>query len=327
MMRKILNVPVSPLNVLVALVLLAGVGYVLLKPKPHRKNTEEFQPDRYMWPQAPTTKFSVKKVGEALKELDPSELVLGVSVGKESRAYPINMLNHQPATKVVNDVLGGRPLMATWCDSAHNAIIYSRLVEDKTLTFGVFGQLWKGSMVMYDQDTMTHWSHLLGQAKRGLLKGKRLQPIPSLVTDWESWSRLYPEGTVAFLPKGISEYTPKVYEDREKYLLGIAGNGRSRTWIFIDLEKKTPINDTWEEQAVLVVFDPAHSSARLYGRTVQGRVLTFGLEGKELRDRETGTTWEMLSGRATAGPLAGQSLLSLPAIVSYRKIWNDFFSE
>lgn len=42
-----------------------------------------------------------------------SELVLGVVVGGEARAYPINMLT-SPRREIINDNLGGRPIAATW---------------------------------------------------------------------------------------------------------------------------------------------------------------------------------------------------------------------
>ena len=40
-------------------------------------------------------------------------LVLGVTVGEESRAYPINMLTG-PSREILNDALGGRAIAATW---------------------------------------------------------------------------------------------------------------------------------------------------------------------------------------------------------------------
>lgn len=43
--------------------------------------------------------------------LRPGELVLGVSVGGQSRAYPLKILNWHEAA---NDVLGGKPIVATW---------------------------------------------------------------------------------------------------------------------------------------------------------------------------------------------------------------------
>jgi hypothetical protein len=41
------------------------------------------------------------------------ELVLGVTEGDESRAYPINMLCG-PRREIINDELGGRSIAATW---------------------------------------------------------------------------------------------------------------------------------------------------------------------------------------------------------------------
>ena len=122
---------------------------------------------------------------------------------------------------------------------------------------------------------------------------------------------------------GLLKDTP-VYEERDKFLLGIADHGRSKAWSFVDLEKKTPIHETWDGQPIVVVFDTTRSTPRLFRRTVKGQVLTFAQEGKHLKDQETGTTWDALSGQATAGPLAGQRLDCLPAIISYRKIWNNF---
>lgn len=41
------------------------------------------------------------------------ELVLGVVVGEAARAYPINTLTG-PRREIINDVLGGRSIAATW---------------------------------------------------------------------------------------------------------------------------------------------------------------------------------------------------------------------
>jgi len=51
-----------------------------------------------------------KEVKEQVLE---SELVLGVVVGEEARAYPINMLTG-PSREIINDSLGGQWIAATW---------------------------------------------------------------------------------------------------------------------------------------------------------------------------------------------------------------------
>jgi hypothetical protein len=64
-------------------------------------------------PQPALTEFPRRPVPEAASELNPDELVLGVEVGEEARAYPINMLSG-PNREIFNDTLGGRPIAATW---------------------------------------------------------------------------------------------------------------------------------------------------------------------------------------------------------------------
>ena len=50
-------------------------------------------------------------VGIADAEMDPDELVLGLSINGESKAYSIPMLSSH---EIVNDVVGGVPLAVTW---------------------------------------------------------------------------------------------------------------------------------------------------------------------------------------------------------------------
>jgi len=50
-------------------------------------------------------------VSAAQARLRPTELVLGVAINGESRAYPITVLNSR---EMVNDVVGGVPILATW---------------------------------------------------------------------------------------------------------------------------------------------------------------------------------------------------------------------
>jgi hypothetical protein len=73
----------------------------------------DFRPKRVVERLPPITEFPVRPVREARGALNPTELVLGVTVGKESRAYPINMLTG-PQREILNDTLGGKAIAATW---------------------------------------------------------------------------------------------------------------------------------------------------------------------------------------------------------------------
>lgn len=74
---------------------------------------EEFRPRKLLDPLPPITAFPVKKVKDVGDALNPSELVIGVTVGKESRAYPVNMLTG-PRREILNDTLGAKSIAATW---------------------------------------------------------------------------------------------------------------------------------------------------------------------------------------------------------------------
>ena len=49
--------------------------------------------------------------GEAEAWMDPTEQVLGISIGGEHHAYPIPVLSRH---EIVNDVVGGQPVAVTW---------------------------------------------------------------------------------------------------------------------------------------------------------------------------------------------------------------------
>ena len=80
---------------------------------PPADDSDNFRPRVVVRKFQPITEFPIVKVSEVGDKLNPSELVLGATVGKKSRAYPINMLTG-PSREILNDTLGGRAIAATW---------------------------------------------------------------------------------------------------------------------------------------------------------------------------------------------------------------------
>src|SRR6056297_1014261 len=50
--------------------------------------------------------------------LQPSERVIGVSIGGEHRAYPLKILNWH---ELINDTVGGEPIVITYCPLCDSA--------------------------------------------------------------------------------------------------------------------------------------------------------------------------------------------------------------
>ncbi|MFO0843003.1 MAG: DUF3179 domain-containing (seleno)protein [Gemmataceae bacterium] len=281
----------------------------------------EFRPERYMLPQAPVIGVDSRAASDVGRRLKPDELVLGVTVGQAARAYPVSRLNAVPSRKVLNDTLGDRPLVVTWCDACFSGVVFDRKVDGRLLTFAVAGQLWHKSIVMHDEQTRSQWSQVQGRAQAGPLTGTTLEVVPSVLTDWRSWSTLHPDTTVAWFDEGGPNFTPAVYDDPARFVLAISQQGRAKAWSFTALAGGGVVNDVWEGDPVVAVLEPASKAARLYRRTVEGRVLTFTQGGGHLTDRETGTQWQPVTGEGVSGPLAGRRLTALPAVVSSRETW------
>lgn len=286
-------------------------------------STEEFKTQRYIIPQPTVSEFAVTPVGEVGDHVGADELVLGITVGGESRAYPLNMLNAEPQTKVLNDVVGGHAVAVTWCDKCRTGVVFERTIDGNTLTFGVFGSLWRESMVLYDQETMTQWSQWEGQAKMGPLRGAKLKRLPSVIAGWEEWKQQYPDGSVALLENRHNEFTDESYGEAAEYVLMIGEGATAQAWKLADLAEARVINDQWQGKPVVAFFLEKSRTARLFERQLGEQTLVFQWKEAGVVDL-TGSRWNVLTGRACAGPLTGQQLRPLAGMVTTRSAWNQF---
>ena len=121
------------------------------------------------------------------------ELVLGVVVGGEARAYPVAILNWH---ELVNDILGGKPILVSFCPLCGTGMVFDRSVGEKARTFGVSGLLYRSDLLMYDRATNSLWSQISAEAVAGPLLGRRLRLLRARVDRWGQWRRDHPETTV-----------------------------------------------------------------------------------------------------------------------------------
>ncbi len=83
---------------------------------------------------------------------------------------------------------------------------------------------------------------------------------------------------------------------------------------------------------MVVTFEPVSESGAAFQRQLDGRTLTFEpAEEREgvtlMRDLETSSLWQVLTGQAIDGPLFGQRLERLPSHYSFWFAWSDFHPE
>jgi len=268
--------------------------------------------------------------------LGDSDIVLGVALNGEKRAYPVNFMTG-PVNEVVNDYLGKKNIAVTWCSIDYSGIVYHREFEGRPFQFGVMG-MDNGVMVLYDRQTGSHWSQLFGKAVSGKMKGERLRQLPSSLTTWKQWRAGHPETTVyvnrrvpyesRFTAATIRELATKSSDGLQPtdLVLALEGHIHAKVYPLKQLAGEPIINDRFEEVPILVVLSKDLSTAKIYDRRIDGRTLTFERSwfGEKLLDAETGSEWDILTGSAIDGSLLGQTLRPIPATYVLWYAWKAY---
>jgi hypothetical protein len=116
-----------------------------------------------------------------------------VSVGNTTKFYPYNiMVWHE----IVNDMVGGKPLVITFCPLCGSAIVYEADVHGKPEIFGVSGKLYNSNLLMYDKTTESLWAQIQGEAVVGDLTGTKLTLYSSQVISFKTLRERYPSASV-----------------------------------------------------------------------------------------------------------------------------------
>jgi hypothetical protein len=223
--------------------------------------------------------------------------------------------------------------------------VYSRIIDGEEYTFGVSGKLIMNVLVMYDRQTGTLWSQLLGEAVEGELQGTKLEFLPSLQTTWADWKAQNPD-TLA-LRKGYfgardpydSYYASgragvigeSTQDDRlyvKEFVVGVEINNEPVAFPFSLLNDEPVVNYEVGGEPVLVVFNAETGTGVVYEREVDGQLLTFSrVEGTIIMDAETGTEWNGLTGEALEGQLAGSTLSRVKSTSSFWFGWKDWYPD
>lgn len=222
------------------------------------------------------------------------------------------------------------------------------------MSFGVSGKLHANSLIMYDHQTESLWSHLVGAAVTGPMKGEKLKPLQSMFTQWDTWRRLYPSSKV--LNSGRSSFFGSLRDPYEsyyrspdtgiiptrlsdkriypkEYVLGLVFNDKAKAYPFSALSRESAVNDDFQGVPLLVVFDAESATGAIFKRKMEGKNLFFkraqrsNKKGLFLIDDATSSLWEGLTGAAVQGPLKGKKLEPLPTTPSFWFGWVDHYPK
>ena len=298
----------------------------------------------------------VAAASEWLDDRVPGALVL---VGGEARFYPLGILHHH---EIVNDEIAGRPVAVTYCPLCNTALAFDRRVDGRVLRFGVSGLLRNSDLVMWDNDTVSLWQQVTGEAIVGNATGTVLVPVPTAIVAFGEFAASYPDGVSLSRESGVPiPYGANPYEGYStrsapypfytgeidpryralERVVGVTEGGAATAYPFPVISEVGAVNDSVGGVPVAVFWggDTADAldtrevsegrsvgTGLAYLRMVDGQELSFDKEGDLFRDRETSSEWTLL-GEAVTGPLAGTRLPIAVHRNEFWFVWGAFFPD
>ncbi len=274
--------------------------------------------------------------------LTPGELVFGVRIRGDARAYPLRILDWH---EMFNDVIGGIPVSLAYCTLCGSAILFDTRVPGRRepLVFGSSGLLYRSNKLMYDEETNSLWNQFTGRPVVGELTGSgiRLRVLPVVITRWEDWRTSHPDTTVLSLDTGHErDYRPGqpygayfrspelmfpvVIRDRRLdpkdrvYVLRDKDN--EMAWALSLFEANPVLHDRVGDLPVVLIGNAATETVRAYRS--EGRTFSAGERGRIESEGETWTVGEDF----LTGP-GGETLARLPGHMAYWFAWQSYMAK
>ncbi|MEO1491447.1 MAG: DUF3179 domain-containing protein [Pseudomonadota bacterium] len=275
---------------------------------------------------------------DAADYMQDSDLVFGVEINGDVRAYPLRIMCWH---EMFNDVIGGVPVALAYCTLCGAGILFETDVagQDQTFVFGSSGFLYRSNKLMFDRQTRSLWNQFTGEPVGGPLahSGIRLKIRPVTITSWADWRARHPESRVLSLETGhIRDYdSGVVYRDyfaspdlmfptlvdqtrlgQKDYVYGIRVAGGAKAWPLAAFEGGRVVNDQVGFSNVVLIGDAATWTVRAYDRGDR----VFSGDGQTVTDPVG--AWQITED-ALVGP-SGERLPRVPGHIAYWFAWDGY---
>ena len=276
--------------------------------------------------------------------LQADELVFGVEINGDARAYPFRFMDWH---EMFNDVIGGVPVSLAYCTLCGSGILYETMVPGQAapFVFGSSGFLYRSNKLMYDTATHSLWNQFTGRPVTGELTGSgiELKVRPVTIATWEDWYARHPDTTVLSRHTGYDrDYTPgRPYgayfaSDRlmfpvhvadlalpvKSYVFAVRDAGVEKAWPLDAFTEEPVINDTAGTTPVVLIGEPESRTVRAYASgDIEFRRLEGDAAGARLIDG-AGRAWSVTE-EALIGP-DGERFPRQPGHVGYWFAWRTF---
>ncbi len=278
---------------------------------------------------------------DAATYLIDSDLVFGVAINGDIRAYPLRIMGWH---EMFNETIGGVPVALAYCTLCGAGILFETMIDgrDKPLVFGSSGFLYRSNKLMFDRETNSLWNQFTGEPVSGPLvnSGIQLKLRPVTITTWANWKKSNPKTKVLSLDTGHRRNysSGNVYKDyfaspdlmfpavvrnekqikRKDYVFGIRDVGAAKAWPVTAFKNVSVINDKVGTLKVVLIGDAKSRTVRAYARGE----LKFSQSTKTDKISALGQDWMVLENQLV-GP-DGTKLSRVPGHISYWFAWDGY---
>ena len=156
--------------------------------------------------------ISIAEAEEWLADVEP---VIALEINGDARAYPIQVITWH---EIVNDTVGGEPVVVTFCPLCNSAIVFERRIDGEEVEFGVSGLLRNSDLIMYDRTDESLWQQFTGEGIVGNHSGKQLTFLPSGLVSFADFKSAFPDGVILSRETGFNRrYGENPYAGYDTY--------------------------------------------------------------------------------------------------------------
>jgi hypothetical protein len=226
--------------------------------------------------------------------VDPKRLVVGIEIGGDARAYPVQFIGYHHQ---VRDSVGGRPVLVSFCTVCRTGRVFSPVVDGRTETFRLVGMDHFNAM-FEDATTGSWWRQVNGEAVAGPKKGTVLAELPSRQVTLASWLALHPNSLIMQPDAALAHKYAKSFDYEtgasrsaltgtdtaswadKAWVVGVSVNGQSKAYDWNRLRCERIVHDVLGGRPIVIALD--RDDASFYAFERPDSTTRFTLRGDSL---------------------------------------------
>ncbi|MEQ9409222.1 MAG: DUF3179 domain-containing (seleno)protein [Fuerstiella sp.] len=138
----------------------------------------------------------------------------------------------------------------------------------------------------------------------------------------------HPDTSVLSMSRTDRNYTSHFYRQPADFVFGFQADGRVLA-LPMDQMMKHPVHHFEVGRIrLLATYSAAGAGIQLFEPQIDDQRLEFEqVDASVMKDRQTGSTWQLSGGVCTDGELQGRVLKRRVGIMSFRRAWQNFHPD